>query len=207
MGGPGSGRWGWYTKKTPAEDCLKLDIRNLVRGGLVDHQLSRIQERVRWTSETPGGVVEKMASVVFFLSPKGGGQVDLELCYTVGLDDGHQEVAMSISLQETLNPLEMSFLWFTCPFIINRTPCNRRTRVLYLPPGGLYFGCRECYDLTYASCQESHKYDAVARGFARRLGLGFWNVKELLQDLGDAEWEALRRSMRRKYATGANFTK
>jgi len=28
---------------------------------------------------------------------------------------------------------------------------------LYLPPGGKYFGCRHCYNLTYKSCQESDK--------------------------------------------------
>ena len=47
--------------------------------------------------------------------------------------------------------------WFTCPLVINNIPCGRRVGKLYLPPGGIYFGCRHCYDLTYRSCQEHDK--------------------------------------------------
>ena len=35
---------------------------------------------------------------------------------------------------------------------------------LYLPAGGMYFGSREAYGLTYTSCQESGKYDGVNAG-------------------------------------------
>ncbi len=43
---------------------------------------------------------------------------------------------------------------------------------LYYPPGGIYFGCRQCYKLTYESCQESHKYDGLWRsmGFDPTVG-------------------------------------
>ena len=30
-----------------------------------------------------------------------------------------------------------------------------------LDTSGTNFGCRHCYDLTYLSCQESHKYDRM----------------------------------------------
>jgi len=33
-----------------------------------------------------------------------------------------------------------------------------------LPPGGKYFGCRHCYNLTYQSCKEHDKrLDAMKR--------------------------------------------
>ncbi len=51
---------------------------------------------------------------------------------------------------------------------------------LYLPPGGRYFGCRRCYDLTYESAQQHDKrVDRLARsarseppprGFVTRAG-------------------------------------
>src|SRR5436309_2544304 len=41
---------------------------------------------------------------------------------------------------------------------------------LYLPPQGRYFGCRRCHDLTYTSCQESHKCDRPRRMLARDTG-------------------------------------
>jgi hypothetical protein len=38
--------------------------------------------------------------------------------------------------------------------VADDVPCDRRVAKLYLPPGGRYFGCRECYRLTYRSAQE-----------------------------------------------------
>lgn len=45
--------------------------------------------------------------------------------------------------------------WFVCPLMVNGRACGRRMGVLYL--GGEYFGCRHCYNLTYASCKEHDK--------------------------------------------------
>jgi hypothetical protein len=33
--------------------------------------------------------------------------------------------------------------------------CKRRVKKLFLPPGEDYFGCRECYSLTYESAQSN----------------------------------------------------
>jgi hypothetical protein len=33
MGGFGSGRWGWHSKKTTVEDCKALDLHQLAREG------------------------------------------------------------------------------------------------------------------------------------------------------------------------------
>jgi hypothetical protein len=55
---------------------------------------------------------------------------------------------------------------------------------LHLPPGGRYFGCRHCYDLTYTSCQESRKYDGLARFLAGDLGTDLATAKELMREIG-----------------------
>jgi hypothetical protein len=47
--------------------------------------------------------------------------------------------------------------WFVCPLMAGGRMCGRRVGKLYLPPSDRYFGCRQCYDLTYASCQRSDK--------------------------------------------------
>jgi len=49
---------------------------------------------------------------------------------------------------------------FICPLVVNGYACNRRVGVLYLA-SGKYFGCRHCYNLTYESCKESHKFDSM----------------------------------------------
>ena len=43
--------------------------------------------------------------------------------------------------------------WFICPLIVNGRSCQRRCRIVYMPPGSEYFGCRECHQLTYESRQ------------------------------------------------------
>ena len=47
--------------------------------------------------------------------------------------------------------------FFVCPLVVRGSPCERRVGKLYLPPGGRYFGCRLCYDLTYESDQTHDK--------------------------------------------------
>ena len=47
--------------------------------------------------------------------------------------------------------------WFACPLTVSGRACYRRVGKLYLPPGGGYYGCRHCYNLTYTSSQESEK--------------------------------------------------
>lgn len=48
--------------------------------------------------------------------------------------------------------------WFICPLVVDGKSCLRRVGKLYLPPGGKYFGCRHCYDLTYESCKKSGSF-------------------------------------------------
>lgn len=68
--------------------------------------------------------------------------------------------------------------WFICPLTTNNRPCNRRVGVLYLT--GKYFGCRDCYNLTYESCKESHKYDSLYGILAKGTGLHPDFVKQAL---------------------------
>ena len=57
--------------------------------------------------------------------------------------------------------------WFICPHIVNGKTCQRRCRIIYLPQGAEYFGCRECYQLTYESRQK-HR-EKFYEGFERPL--------------------------------------
>ena len=41
--------------------------------------------------------------------------------------------------------------WMLCPLVRDGKKCYRRVSKLYLTPGGMYFGCRECLRLTYES--------------------------------------------------------
>ena len=61
--------------------------------------------------------------------------------------------------------------WLHCPLVRAGRPCSRRQRMLYLPNGATYFGCRDCHRLTYDSCQESHRFDRLYCETARRLDI------------------------------------
>ena len=52
---------------------------------------------------------------------------------------------------------------------------------LYLPPGARYY-CRHCYELTYTSCQESRKFDAMFKLLAKDTGMDPKTVKRLLRE-------------------------
>jgi len=45
--------------------------------------------------------------------------------------------------------------WFICQLNRNGAAYRKRIAKIYLPPGGKYFGCRHCYNLTY-ECQKEH---------------------------------------------------
>lgn len=46
--------------------------------------------------------------------------------------------------------------WFVCPWYRNGIYCGRRVGVLY--KDGDYFACRHCYNLTYNSRNQNHRY-------------------------------------------------
>jgi hypothetical protein len=83
---------------------------------------------------------------------------------------GEAEADFRVRLTTTPLPWGGVRWWFICPLTVNGRSCWRRCGKLYLPPGGRYFGCRLCYDLTYKSAQEAHCYDGLYAMLAERLG-------------------------------------
>jgi hypothetical protein len=175
MGGAGSGRWAWHDKKTTVEECLPLDVTKLVRDGLID--CSPGVGSLVWTSSRTG---ERTASAGYRRELIGD-TVIFRLLYTVtGRGGERHEVDEAVVLQTTSPPIGGVRWWFTCPLLVRGRPCGRRVGKLYLPPGRRYFGCRHCHDLTYESCQESHKYDRLLGAVARDIGCDPSVVKRAL---------------------------
>ena len=91
-----------------------------------------------------------------------------------------EDVNIPVPLEATPTQFGGRRWWFICPLIVRGVACTRRSGKLYLPPGAKYFGCRECHDLTYRSCQEAHQAERlfgrlgfgpeVARLFSKRTG-------------------------------------
>jgi hypothetical protein len=175
VGGSGSGRWGWHSKKTTVDECLPLDAAKLAREGMI--QPSPGAGSLVWRNVATG---EQTASAAYRRELVGDGLV-FRLVYTVTRRDGERhDVDEPIALQTTHSSVGGMRWWFTCPLVTNGGSCGRRVGKLYLPPGARYFGCRHCYDLTYESSQESHKYDRLFAELARGTGLDPTFVKRAL---------------------------
>lgn len=153
MGGPGSGNRYRDGTKVTVEDALSVSVR-LLRGRLFAGAAGTL------TWARPG---ERAASVAYTVAWAEAAPV-VTLTYQF---QGTAPVQVPVRMQTTEPGFGGRRWWFTCPLAVNGVACRRRAGKLHLPPGGRYFGCRVCHELTYRSCQEAHQGE---RAFGR---LGF----------------------------------
>ena len=151
MGGPGSGTWYRWDKKSTVEDFLRLDIRKLQREGVLDRP--GVTGWAWWDGR------DRTADIRIHVD-----RDRLTLRYrTRGPGGDWREVAEPIPLDRTPCHFGGGRPWFRCP------GCGSRRAILY---GGPLFRCRECHGLNYAS-QSEPPYDRLlrkARKIRRRLG-------------------------------------
>src|ERR671920_160703 len=158
MGGTGSGRWTYHHKRRTVEECWALSISEVDR--VLDFSKpGSISHLFRPTIPKTG----KRMSPVRCMSKVGDdGKPLLGLSYTVkdrwSVEDRVEEV---LRLQTTRPTFGGVLWWFSCPRVVDGEECGRRVGKLYRPPGGRYFACRRCLELTYVSCQKSHRYDGL----------------------------------------------
>ena len=163
MGGYGSTRWNLHWKKTTVEECKQLPISLFYKPirHVLEHPDEGWKGDINWSyNGNPSG---KIGYVVVLKNSIP----EITLQYTV-VKSG-KEMDYPIRLTTTDLYWGDKRWWFICPLIKNGKPCFQRVGKLYLPPGYEYFGCRNCYELTYTSCQESHKYDSLFK----KIGLKF----------------------------------
>jgi len=153
MGGYGSTRWAWHTKKNTVEDCRMLSVFELKREGVLEMGIREFGSWI-WSNVFTG---KRSASISFELNTLDGHSY-FRVFYTITSWDGEkQDFDYQIRLQTTQCNFGGYRWWFTCPLSVNGRYCGRRVGKLYLPPSGRYYGCRHCYNLTYKSSQESDK--------------------------------------------------
>jgi len=124
------------------EDCLILDINMMLRQNL-------IQNQSEWKSTFRIGIGSEIN-----IKREPGCDIYrygfIKLNYAV--DNDPIEYIIPIDLTHTRTGKRI--WWFLCPIQRNGIDtCLSMVKKLYLPPGGKYFGCRQCYDLSYESRQ------------------------------------------------------
>jgi hypothetical protein len=174
MGGPGSGFR--ISKKTTVEDCLTLDINKLVRKGIIQPGIWNNHGSLTWTNTATG---ETVSSVGYWVSTCGDTGPYFRLLYTI--KSTGEELEYKITLETTCPYYGGLRWWFICPLTRGGQHCGHRVSKLHIPPGGKYYGCRHCYNLTYQSCQDSHKFDRYYAELADRItGITGSDVKQIL---------------------------
>jgi len=178
MGGYGSRRR--LDKRYTVEDCWALDVNWMTRAGIFD-STSCTSGTTWWTDPLTG---EEISRIGFAVNVP---ERWLRLHYV--LTERNESFDYRVGLTTTELPWGGVRRWFICPLECDGQCCGRRVGVLYLPPHGRYYGCRHCYNLTYKSCRESGKYDAMWHDFGALEGLSPKVFKE--------QWEAEERWERR----------
>ena len=177
MGGPGSGRSEFDSKKLTVEQCTCLDARQLkLKAGL--EYSGELAWQHRYTKET-------ICSCEISLDTLNPQSAWIQLSY--GFQDTGEHFCYDIDLENMAQPFGGLRWYFSCPTEDRDGQlCGRRVSKLYLPPGGKVFGCRYCHDLTYTSCQTSHMdCDQFYAEIADKVGATPKEVKRI--------WKALQR--------------
>lgn len=156
------GRWSWSDRRT-VEECKSIDIFWLNREG---YFCGFVRGSLQWKNAL--GKVTGSVGIEISVD-EDSGENYLRLFYAQTNNFTKEKTELDYKVELTTTPCNFGGIryWFVCPLVVNGRPCRRRVGKLYLPSGGKYFGCRHCYNLTYRSCQESHKYDRLFAEIAR----------------------------------------
>jgi hypothetical protein len=140
------GRYYW-DKKDTIEDCTQLSIFKLKEFGFLRGWCGGT---LTWTRSLSG----KKNSIGAIVDLTG--EPYIKVNYTITDQDGNKtDYDYKITLTTTPCNFGRVRYWFICPLSTNGVYCGRRVGTLYLAPGGKYFGCRRCYNLSYESRNES----------------------------------------------------
>ncbi|MFC1866521.1 hypothetical protein ACFL0H_00045 [Thermodesulfobacteriota bacterium] len=153
MGGIGSGRPSGFAKTT-VEECRCLTTQVFVRQKLLSPGI-HVTDTLNWKSILSRRLE---ASCNIEINTLDLDSAWIRLCHTYPYSD--EGIDYKIRLETTRPNLGGIRWWFNCPI----NDCNRRAAKLYRPPLAKLFGCRHCHDLTYRSCQNSHKSDSLFGG-------------------------------------------
>lgn len=164
MGGYGSG-WA-RRRKTLVEDCLTLHVKT-IRPSLTPGYCG-------WVKWGNGNLINYRVI--------GDPPQAVRLSYTITRAGEKTDFNYPVRLDYDVTPWGSRRAWFICPLVIDGLPCARRVGALYSPPGADYFGCRHCYNLTYKSAQEAHKFDSLWRLMAQGSGYTPADMRYLMTD-------------------------
>ncbi len=129
------GRYYW-NKKTTVEEAYDLTIFQLKEMGLLADNASKC---ITWVNSRSGNITSVWITVTVT------GEPHIRLEYSVMRGGNETEHDSTVFLTSTPCNYGGIRFWFMCPV------CLKRVGGIYRVPGGFYFACRRCCDLSYHS--------------------------------------------------------
>jgi hypothetical protein len=140
------------SKKLLVEHACALDAQLLQRSGVFD-QLPGYSEVYRW--KRADGLKRREISITIRLVGTPGVSSAMRLCYVASEKDaGQTSYDYRVELSFTPNHFGGGRWWFICPLIVRRACLPASLPHPLSSSGAIYFGCRQCHDLTYESRQK-----------------------------------------------------
>ena len=144
-----SGGRGVWNRKTRVDEARSIDILDLQSKGVFSKGSAW-----SWTSSWSRNG-EVVASISYRVESGDNGPTGLRFMYTITDNDTAEKRDYNyvVPVESTRCNYGGRRWWFICPLVVNGQICQRRCRIVYMPPGVEYLGCRECHRLTYESRQ------------------------------------------------------
>lgn len=140
-------RW-YFDKKDTVEDCRTVSIAFLKKH---DYFCGYRCGTITWTNWQG----EQTASIGMTVGTRDGEDY-ARFQYTHTRRSTGEKTKCDYKVRLVTTPCHLGGVrwWFICPLTTKGHYCGRRVGKLYLPPGGMYYGCRHCYNLSYESRNE-----------------------------------------------------
>jgi hypothetical protein len=144
---------GVWNKKNRVDEVRSIDILDLQRKEVFSKGSSW-----SWTSSWSRNS-EVIASISYRVETGENGPSGLRFMYTITENDTGEKKDYNYVIPVVATPCNYGGerWWYVCPLVVNGRSCRRRCRIVYMPPGAEYFGCRECHRLTYESRQRQRE--------------------------------------------------
>lgn len=177
------------------EEFLQLRVTDLTRAGVFRAPLGALCT-VQWTDSE--GKTMLFARFWLHRAP-GASYLKLAFNDPVLLHEAQCTWTAIIVLTKTKCHFGGFRHWFRCKCESGGVRCNRRVGVLYLHRETNIWGCRNCFDLTYGSCQtHDNRVDRLVNADHAILKVMFWQGSFKQQLLAMKAITAITRKLAQK---------
>ena len=139
-------------EKNIVEECWSIDSKELSENGIFKKESGYSWLKKYYSPDDFYEVVAKVQPIRFILNPNTG-KGTLHLSFTTYKNGKEKDLNdLAITVESSACNFGGLRWWLLCSGVKEK-PCNRRSRILYMPADSKEFRCRDCHNLAYESQQ------------------------------------------------------